>query len=764
MNTQIIFIILIVTILICLYSIKYTICEDDIEKFNNTPITSDKLPLYGPIVNLGEYGVEPWGKTANFKNPKAQWIWHTRNIDTCHNNTANPGKIIYNYNNTTKLTNITLHILVQSSVTVKLNDVIVIDKIGGGWKNTDYPKIPVTLRDGINMFEFYVVNADKITDDVPETAGLIVSGYDDNKLLFSSSDGPWLCDYSNEYINSIRNMKIFPIYKLGNFDMGPWNITNFPDPTAKWIWYVENANTSAPSNDSPIIFQYYFQNKTNSIIRATIHAHTDDRCQIMLNDKIISEPTTWQTKQTINIELTQCYHIFKFSCWNGGGPGGFLASVIDSNNNVLFNTNDTRASWFKQHGWFAVMKYSEIPNFISKYPDCIAYQVNPDSLNIKPFTLNGSDYKLAIHLSPDGVKNPLICTEKTQIPLTSNQISNYTLFHVCMYNNLGNKGRIINGVGNNWLSGFWNGNQDCSYQENWNTANNSGSDNSWRLSCDWFGNFRSNGKSINTSYKKGISYLPPIGINLPNATYANETSSFNIECVFIFQTQLSFTDILNFETLLANRYNIPIPSMQDRCRQMLDTYINTIGGLYARYLPENMRYVGLVNTNFNIDPSFYRDEFLLDASPNKRDAVCYTNGNFYVKNINSKVPNGNGSNTSFPVLGATTSSSITLTKESLTSYTLFHVMRYTNINLTTKKVCKPRKFNIGFDCSNVSTMQQAQRIINGSTGNWLSGFWNGQCGVAYHEKWVTPEYTVTNTNWYISCDRPSNYIARMLDK
>jgi hypothetical protein len=66
------------------------------------------------------------------------------------------------------------------------------------------------------------------------------------------------------------------------------------------------------------------------------------------------------------------------------------------------------------------------------------------------------------------------------------------------------------------------------------------------------------------------------------------------------------------------------------------------------------------------------------------------------------------------------------------TYTLFHVARYNGSNRL--------------------------RIFNGKTGNWLSGFWGSQTGVAYHEGWVTSESGVNTTDWILSTDQ--NYLYR----
>jgi hypothetical protein len=66
------------------------------------------------------------------------------------------------------------------------------------------------------------------------------------------------------------------------------------------------------------------------------------------------------------------------------------------------------------------------------------------------------------------------------------------------------------------------------------------------------------------------------------------------------------------------------------------------------------------------------------------------------------------------------------------TYTLFHVARYTG--------------------------GSRQRIFDGLSGNWLSGFWGTRSGLAYHEGWLT-QYTASfhDDNWVISCDQNRIY-------
>jgi hypothetical protein len=76
------------------------------------------------------------------------------------------------------------------------------------------------------------------------------------------------------------------------------------------------------------------------------------------------------------------------------------------------------------------------------------------------------------------------------------------------------------------------------------------------------------------------------------------------------------------------------------------------------------------------------------------------------------------------------------------TYTLFHVAKYNNVN--------------------------QQRIFQGANANWLSGFWQGKSGVAFHggmSGWLTQNtVSVHGANWVISTDRNSSYRSQGIDR
>jgi len=70
----------------------------------------------------------------------------------------------------------------------------------------------------------------------------------------------------------------------------------------------------------------------------------------------------------------------------------------------------------------------------------------------------------------------------------------------------------------------------------------------------------------------------------------------------------------------------------------------------------------------------------------------------------------------------------------VSGYTLFHVARY-----------------------NGSSQARIFDDYQGGSINWLSGFWSGQAGVAYHNTWITGTGGVHGSNWVLSVDQKDLY-------
>ena len=90
---------------------------------------------------------------------------------------------------------------------------------------------------------------------------------------------------------------------------------------------------------------------------------------------------------------------------------------------------------------------------------------------------------------------------------------------------------------------------------------------------------------------------------------------------------------------------------------------------------------------------------------------------------------GNGASANFKAVKGDGSGSeldgIVIGNEALASYTFCHVARYAG--------------------------STRGRIFAGLTGNWLSGYWAGNAGVAHPEGWITSSAGATDTNWRVMC-------------
>ena len=154
---------------------------------------------------------------------------------------------------------------------------------------------------------------------------------------------------------------------------------------------------------------------------------------------------------------------------------------------------------------------------------------------------------------------------------------------------------------------------------------------------------------------------------------------------------------------------------------LLNPYIlgesNPISGVYASY-----------------DASSFSGTTWSDTSGNGRHATV-TRGTVTVTSTT-----GNGASKTFSVLQGGTGDGIQFPTDVLPStYTLFHVTRYQG--------------------------STNARIFTGISNNWLSGFWGGLSGIAFHEGWVTQDTNSHNyNNWVISSDQINLYRGNMVTR
>lgn len=146
----------------------------------------------------------------------------------------------------------------------------------------------------------------------------------------------------------------------------------------------------------------------------------------------------------------------------------------------------------------------------------------------------------------------------------------------------------------------------------------------------------------------------------------------------------------------------------------LNSYISRIGGLYARYQANN----------YNIGTNTW-----LDSSPNGNNLPSTQIVNNNISVTSNKRQNGAYGN--FSIVCGTHQTKITFTRTKIPMYTIIYICRYAG--------------------------KRRQRIINGNSGNWLSGFWAGNSGCAYHEGWITNVTPTHGNNWFISVDSGNLY-------
>lgn len=130
--------------------------------------------------------------------------------------------------------------------------------------------------------------------------------------------------------------------------------------------------------------------------------------------------------------------------------------------------------------------------------------------------------------------------------------SSYTLFHVTRYT--GGGGRIMDGSGNNWLSGTWGGATGIAYHGGWLTNQSSVHGSNWFISTDQNNLYRSNGVQRGT-----MSGGTTTTLTINNGNYAtSEPSSWEVAEVMIYNRTLSSAEYQAVEQELSDWYGIAI--------------------------------------------------------------------------------------------------------------------------------------------------------------------------------------------------------------
>jgi len=133
--------------------------------------------------------------------------------------------------------------------------------------------------------------------------------------------------------------------------------------------------------------------------------------------------------------------------------------------------------------------------------------------------------------------------------------SNYTLFHVTRYYNptgSPTRGRIFDGLGNNWLSGFYDSRSGVAYHNSWLTPLTDLHGNQWVLSTDQRNMYRSNGTDRTSSgYSNGASGQLTINYGL---LVSLDSSDWACAEVIVFDRELTSAEYLSVEAYLTAKY------------------------------------------------------------------------------------------------------------------------------------------------------------------------------------------------------------------
>lgn len=127
------------------------------------------------------------------------------------------------------------------------------------------------------------------------------------------------------------------------------------------------------------------------------------------------------------------------------------------------------------------------------------------------------------------------------------------------------------------------------------------------------------------------------------------------------------------------------------------------------------------------------NRIMLDQSGNGRNST-FIKGTPTVATVAA----ANGTSKTIKVLSGATTAGFVFPNTQLANYTLCYVARYSG---ATKG-----------------------RLIDATNINWLTGFYAGHVGVAYHNGWITPSTNVANSSFHVICDYGNNLIYDGLAK
>ena len=253
-------------------------------------------------------------------------------------------------------------------------------------------------------------------------------------------------------------------------------------------------------------------------------------------------------------------------------------------------------------------------------------------------------------------------------------------------------GRVIDGTTGNVLHGWWNNRTGVFHQGAWLTHKNRGSDSNWHVMVATNdGKAYYDGKNVTKVIKKGTS---PAQWTINWGEYnKNEWTQSDIAEVQMFDRHLSHSQLTNLSNILARKYGI----------ESLTPVIDTIGKSPA----VNKPIAHFTAENYENNKNWRN---IVGVKPNATHwkgttkVEQHTNGKMKFKAIKF----GRNDGVRFDEAISTP------------NYTLFAVGR--------------NRRNNG-------------RVIDGTTGNVLHGWWGNRTGVFHQGRWLTHRNRGSNSNW-----------------
>lgn len=135
--------------------------------------------------------------------------------------------------------------------------------------------------------------------------------------------------------------------------------------------------------------------------------------------------------------------------------------------------------------------------------------------------------------------------------------SSYTIISAARYNG-GTRGRIVNGINNNWLIGHWNSTTENYYAEGWvSTVNAGGNDSNWRIhTATWNNSTDTASLFVNGVRTAGPNNNASAGPNGIGIGTSGEYSDAQFAFVYAYNRVLTDDEIYSMYASLRSRFGI----------------------------------------------------------------------------------------------------------------------------------------------------------------------------------------------------------------